>query len=238
MSSTKELIVAIDGPSSAGKSTVGKRLAERLGYVYIDTGAMYRAMGWKAKRDGIDLEDEVILRRFCEATLVELSLNAGGKSHVLVDGDDVTEAIRTPEMSMMASAISARQPVRERLVELQRRMGEKGGVVLEGRDVGTVIFPNAEVKFYLDADVRERGRRRYEEMVARGGNVDLPSLPNLEETIEAIRQRDHNDMNRDHSPLKKADDAVLIDSTGLTIDEVIEKMAMVVRERHGDPACR
>lgn len=232
---TKKLIVAIDGPSSAGKSTVGKLLAGRLGYIYIDTGAMYRAMGWKAKRDGIDLDDETVLRRFCAETLVYLSLNAGGESHVLVDGSDVTVAIRTPEMSMMASAISAKQPVRERLVELQRRMGEKGGVVLEGRDVGTVIFPGAEVKFYLDADVRERGRRRWEEMRAKGDNVDLPDL---EDTIEAIRRRDHNDMNRDHSPLKKADDAVLIDSTGLTIDEVIEKMATVVRERHGDLARR
>ncbi|MDH4099388.1 MAG: (d)CMP kinase [Nitrospirota bacterium] len=228
----KELIVAIDGPSSAGKSTVGKLLAKRLGYIYIDTGAMYRAMGWKAVRDGINLEDGRAIARFCDETMVDLSLNAGGKSHVLVDGIDVTEAIRTPEMSMMASAISAKQPVRERLVELQRSLGEKGGVVLEGRDVGTVIFPNAGAKFYLDADVRERGRRRWEEMRSKGETVDL------EETIEAIRRRDHNDMNRDHSPLKKADDAVLIDSTGLSVDEVIEKMAMVVRERHGDPACR
>lgn len=229
----KKLIVSIDGPSSAGKSTVGKMLAARLGYIYIDTGAMYRAMGWKAVRDGLDLDAAEDLCRFCEETLVELSLNAGGKSHVLVDGIDVTDAIRTPEMSMMASAISAKAPVRERLVELQRRMGHAGGVVLEGRDVGTVIFPEAQAKFYLDADIRERGRRRFEELHAKGEAVEL------EKTIEDIRKRDENDMNRAHSPLRKADDAVLIDSTGITIDEVVGRMASIVEERqHGNPACR
>jgi cytidylate kinase len=220
----KKIIVAIDGPSGAGKSTVAKSLAKRLGYMYIDTGAMYRAVALKAKRDGVDINDSAALSRLCENAKIGFVPDNGGLRTIL-DGEDVSEAIRTPEMSMAASAISARKEVREALLFLQRRMGENGGVVLEGRDVGTVIFPNAEAKFFLDATLEERGRRRYKELAAKGNSVTL------EQTIEDVRKRDMNDSSRDIAPLKKADDAVLIDSTGLSVEEVVEKMINAIEEK-------
>jgi len=217
------IIVAIDGPSGAGKSTVGKRLAALLGYVYIDTGAMYRALGWKAARDGVEPVEGERLREFCKATEVELRLD-GGETRVFVDGIDVTGFIRTPEMSMAASRISAQPCVRERLLELQRAMGRQGGVVLEGRDIGTVVFPEARAKFYLDADVHERARRRHEELKAKGIENDLAV------TVDEVRKRDHDDSHREIAPLKKADDAIVVDSSKMSADEVVSFMAAKVRE--------
>lgn len=220
----KKIIVAIDGPSGSGKSTVAKRLAGRLGYMYIDTGAMYRAVALQAKRDNIDINDSAALIRLCEGVKLEFVPDNGGLRTIL-NGEDVSEAIRTPEMSMAASDISARKEVRQALLSLQRRMGENGGVVLEGRDVGTVIFPNAEAKFFLDASLEERGKRRYKELAAKGMDVTL------EQTVEDVRKRDINDSSREIAPLKMADDAVLVDSTNLGVEEVLEMMIRDVQNK-------
>jgi len=220
----KKIIVAIDGPSGSGKSTVAKLLAGRLGYMYIDTWAMYRAVALQAKRDNIDINDSAALIRLCESVKLEFVPDNGGLRTIL-NGEDVSEAIRTPEMSMAASDISARKEVRQALLSLQRRMGENGGVVLEGRDVGTVIFQNAEAKFFLDASLEERGKRRYKELAAKGMNVTL------EQTIDDVRKRDINDSSREIAPLKMAADAVLVDSTNLGIVEVVEKMIEGIKAR-------
>ena len=221
-SKKKRLTIAIDGPSGAGKSTVARSLAKRLGYVYIDTGAMYRSVALRVKEKGISPEDEMAVHKL--ASSLHLSfITQGEQIHVLCDGSDVTEAIRTPEISRLASMISKQKGVREALVQMQRKMGEGGGVILEGRDIGTVVFPDADVKFYLDAEGEERVRRRYHEMTEKGVRV------NFKETQEELIQRDHNDMYRDHSPLKKAEDAVFIDSTHRSVEEVVEEMIRIVK---------
>jgi cytidylate kinase len=219
----RKIIVAIDGPSGAGKSTVGKRLASELGYLYIDTGAMYRALGWKALKEGLDLKEGKALQDFCARTEVELKRDGEGL-RVILDGNDVSGLIRTPEMSMAASTISAQPCVRERLLELQRAMGRQGGVVLEGRDIGTVVFPDAHAKFFLDAAVEERARRRWLELTDKGNAVTL------EQTIEDVKSRDYNDSTRDIAPLKKADDAIVVDSSGIGIDQVVGIMKAKVLE--------
>jgi len=213
----KRLVIAIDGPSGAGKSTVARLLAERLGYLYIDTGAMYRAIGWKARRDGIDLSDEHGLTGLCSRTEVTIKRD-NSDPRIYVDGVDVTGEIRTPEMGMMASAVSRSSAVRARLLTLQRELGSRGGVVMDGRDIGTVVFPNAEVKFYLDASPEERGLRRYRELRAKGMEVDLARI------TREIVERDEQDSKRVLAPLKKADDALLIDSSVMSIEEVVGRM--------------
>ena len=218
----RKLIIAIDGPSGAGKSTVGRSLAKRLGYVYIDTGAMYRAVALKAGEGAIDTADQERLSRWVTSLRITF-LFENGDTRIFCDGEDVTESIRSPEISLSASEISKMRGVREALVQMQKEMGKRGGVVLEGRDIGTVVFPDAEVKFYLDADPQERARRRFEELVKKG----IPAR--FEETLEEVLRRDHNDMTRSISPLVKAGDAVLIDSTRLSLDEVVEKMVRVIQ---------
>jgi cytidylate kinase len=218
----KKLTIAIDGPSGAGKSTVARSLAKRLGYVYIDTGAMYRSVALRVKEKGISPEDEVTLNLLAASLHISF-ITQGEQTYVLCDGKDVTEAIRIPEISRLASTISKLKGVREALVQMQREMGEGGGVVLEGRDIGTVVFPDADVKFYLDAEGEERIRRRYHEMVEKGVRIDF------KETQEELIQRDHHDMHRDHSPLKKAEDAVFIDSTHRSVEEVVEEMVRIVK---------
>jgi cytidylate kinase len=217
----KKLTIAIDGPSGAGKSTVAKSLAKRLGYVYIDTGAMYRSVALKVKEKGISPEDRSALKELASSLHVTFATE-GDQTHVFCDGEDITSAIRTPEISRLASFISKQKEVRKSLVQFQRKMGEEGGVVLEGRDIGTVVFPDADVKFYLDADRDERVRRRYDEMIQRGMEVDF------RETKEALVQRDHDDMNRTHSPLKRANDALWIDSTHRSVEEVVAEMVCLV----------
>jgi CMP/dCMP kinase len=212
------LVIAIDGPSGAGKSTVAKLLARRLGYIYIDTGAMYRSIGWKAKQEGVDPADEAALAGLCLRTEVAIRQD-DSNPRFYVDGTDVTSAIRTADMGMMASAVSRSPAVRARLLVLQRGLGSQGGVVMDGRDIGTVVFPDADVKFYLDASPEERGKRRYLELAAKGEKVDLVQI-----TTE-IRERDLQDSSRAIAPLRKADDAVLIDSSSLSIDQVLEHMA-------------
>jgi len=222
----KRLTIAIDGPSGAGKSTAAKGLAKRLGYVYIDTGAMYRAVAFEAQEKGKNFEDEEALYRWVSSLRITFSEKEEG-THIYCNGDDVTQKIRSPEMSLLASEISKRRGVREALVEMQRQMGEGGGVVLEGRDTGTVVFPNADVKFYLDARPEERARRRYEELLKKGVKVQF------DETLEEVIRRDENDMNRTLSPLRKAENAFLIDSTRRSAGEVIEEMVRVVQEEAG-----
>jgi len=210
-------VIAIDGPSGAGKSTTARLLAERLGYVYIDTGAMYRAVGWKAKKEGIDPSDEEKMADLCRRTDVAIR-HVGKNLGFFVDGQDVTGEIRTPEMGMMASAVSKSPSVRARLLTLQRDLGKCGGVVMDGRDIGTVVFPDADAKFFLDATAEERGRRRYLELKAKGLEVDLMQI------TQEIRDRDSQDSGRSIAPLRRANDAVLIDSTELDIDAVLDKM--------------
>lgn len=217
MSRENGIIIAIDGPSGAGKSTLAKGLAARLGYMQIDTGAMYRAMAFLANDQGIDLSDMDAVRRFCDGADVELRMS-NGSSRVFANGIEITGLIRTPQVSMLTSKISALFPVREAMTLLQRKMGAKGGVVLEGRDIGTVVFPDAELKFYLSASPEERGRRRYLELVAKGEKVSL------DETIRDVIRRDEQDSRREIAPLRQAEDAVPVDSTGLCVDELLSAM--------------
>ena len=214
--------IAIDGPSGAGKSTIAKILAKELGITYLDTGAMYRALGLKAYRNGILPTDELSVQKLIESTTIDV---VAGESNSLVflDGEDVSSQIRQHHISKMASDISALQCVRIYMVDLQRKIAARRDSVLDGRDIGTVVLPNADYKFYLTASVDERAHRRYLELTTRGEVCD-------EEKIKQdIAQRDYNDMNRQHSPLKKADDAVEIDSTCLDIDGVKEKMLSIIK---------
>jgi cytidylate kinase len=216
------VIVAIDGPSGAGKSTLAKRLAKELGFTYLDTGAMYRALALKVLRQGIDPGEEMSLAALLGQTEIDLHEN-GGRLKVLLDGVDVADLIRTPEVSQMASKVSARKIVRQRMMELQRAAGAKGHVVAEGRDIGTVIFPEAEVKVYLDASVKERARRRFEELRASGRDVSF------EETVSEMIERDRRDSERDLAPLCRAEDAVTVDSSALTADSVAERVMALIR---------
>lgn len=218
------MIVAIDGPSGAGKSTLAKRLARGLGFTYLDTGAMYRALALKVLRQGLSLTDAAKLAALVGSTEIDLAEHAGNLE-VLLDGEDVSGLIRTPEVSQMASKVSALPVVRGRMLELQRALGQKGSVVAEGRDIGTVIFPEAEVKIYLDASVKERARRRYEELRGAGGDVSL------EETVQEMEERDKRDSERDLAPLKKAEDALAIDSSALTVDAVTGRVMRAIEEK-------
>jgi cytidylate kinase len=211
------IIIAIDGPSGAGKSTIARLLAEHLGYIQIDTGAMYRAASLLLSRAGVDLEDLAAVERFCQNIDIQLEM-VSGRQVVRANGMDVTDQIRTPEMSLLTSRTSTLKPVREALLKAQQQMGRRGGVVLEGRDIGTVVFPDAEIKFYLSASVEERAKRRYEELTGKGEAVTLA------ETIADVASRDRQDSERDIAPLRQADDAILIDSSRLSIDEVLGEM--------------
>lgn len=224
MKRERGVVIAVDGPSGAGKSTISKALSKRLGYLEIDTGAMYRAMAWLAREAGLDLADKQAVQEFSANAEVELELH-NGTTRVIANGQDVTHEIRTPEISMLTSQISALAPVREAMMSLQRKMGAKGGVVLDGRDIGTVVFPDAELKFFLSASAEERGRRRFLELQAKGLQVSL------EETIQDVATRDRQDMEREIAPLCQAADAIPIDSTGLTIDQVIALMEQTYYER-------
>ncbi|HYA91051.1 MAG TPA: (d)CMP kinase [Thermodesulfobacteriota bacterium] len=223
-SKRKRLTIAIDGPSGAGKSTVASSLGRRLGYLYIDTGAMYRSVALRVKKKGIIPEDELTVGQLASSVHITFAMG-GEQTRIFCNGEDITEDIRTPEISRLASFISRQKRVREALVRMQREMGREGGVILEGRDIGTVVFPDADVKFYLDAESDERVRRRYDEMVEKGIKVDFKEMQ------EELLQRDHNDMHRSHSPLKKADDALFVDTTHRSVEEIVEEMARTVKAR-------
>lgn len=211
------MIIAIDGPSGAGKSTLAKRLARELGFIYLDTGAMYRALALKVLRQGVDLADDARLARLVESTEIDLQED-DGRLEVLLDGINVADEIRTPEVSQMASKVSAVKVVRARMLALQRGMGRRGNVVAEGRDIGTVVFPNAEVKIFLEASAEERARRRYAELRAAGRPADL------NETLREMEERDKRDSERDLAPLRMADDALRIDSSNAAADAVAARV--------------
>ena len=218
------LVIAIDGPSGAGKSTIAGMLASRLGYLQIDTGAMYRAVACLMKSASVDIQDCAAVEGFCSNMDIRFATQDGVK-RVLANGQDVTALIRTPEISALTSKISALKPVREALLASQRELGRIGGVVLEGRDIGTVVFPDADLKFFLFASSAERGRRRFEELCAKGEKVTL------QETIEAVIMRDEQDSQRDIAPLRQAADAIPVDSTSVGIDAVLDLMETFVHKK-------
>jgi len=220
------LVVAIDGPSGAGKSTAGRALAAQLAYTYIDTGAMYRALAVKAMRAGVSLDAEEALATLCRASRIDLT--EGGR-RVLLDGADVTADIRSREISRASSLVSVHPGVRVEMVARQRELGRDGGVVLDGRDIGTAVFPDAEVKFYLDANPGERAQRRLGELRAAGSDVSFDAVD------QEVRERDYTDTHRTESPLVRAWDAVALDTTALGPEEVVERMLAAVRAREGKP---
>ncbi|MBU8907223.1 (d)CMP kinase [Desertibacillus haloalkaliphilus] len=217
--------VAIDGPAGAGKSTVAKLVAKNLSYIYIDTGAMYRALTYCALDRDVDLEDESTLSDLLDK--IDITLTASeGETNVLVNQKDVTNDIRTAEVTNAVSVVSSHKRVREEMVRRQQKLAQGGGTVLDGRDIGTHVLPDAEVKVFLTASVSERAKRRHQENLAKG----YPS--NLDQLMEEIKLRDERDSNREFAPLKKATDAVEIDSTSLTIDEVVDSILNLVKERN------
>lgn len=213
--------MTIDGPAGAGKSTVARELATRLGYLYLDTGALYRAVAWKVRSAGVKPEDEEAVARLLQSLQVTMAQQDDGM-HVAVDGRDVTAEIRTPEISAIASQVSAIPAVRDWLLPVQRRMGAAGGVVAEGRDLGTRVFPGADAKFFLDADVQTRARRRQRDL------ADTGQSATLERTREDLETRDRRDRSRAIAPLVPAADAEVIDSSSLTVEQVVDRMLQTI----------
>ena len=220
----KKLIVTIDGPSGVGKSTLSKLLAQELGYINLDTGAMYRTLALAAFRAQIDSQDNKALKKLCHTTHISFEQN-DGQERVLMNGEDVSELIRTPRISMLTAEIATSPVVRQAMVKRQREMAAEGGVVLEGRDIGTVVFPHAEVKVFLVASSQVRGRRRFLELQAKGMETDLA------QTVSDVEARDLADCNREISPLRKADDAVVIDTSELSIQETLEQILALVERK-------
>ena len=226
----QKLIIAIDGPAGAGKSTIAKMLARRRGYLFINTGAMYRAVAWKALQLGVSLDDPKNhdrIGKLAEDSLIELT-GPVDATRVLMDGRDITEEIAKPHISQAASLVSAISAVRRALVARQQQMGKAGGVVMEGRDIGTKVFPNANLKIYLDATADARAQRRFDEDTLRG--IAVASIEQMKAEIE---ERDHRDKTRADSPLVKADGAIYVDSSAMTIDEVVENLMQLVAEKAG-----
>ena len=218
--------IAIDGPAGAGKSTIAKAVAAKKGYIYVDTGAMYRAMALFILRNGIDPEDAAAISAKCTEADITIEYRDGAQV-VLLGGENVNDYLRTPQVSDMASRTSVNGNVRRKLVELQQQLARRQNVVMDGRDIGTVVLPDAQVKIFLTASVEVRAGRRYKEMNEKGEEADL-------EAIKAqIKERDERDMNREISPLKQAEDAVLVDTSDMSIDEVVERILGIVEEKIG-----
>lgn len=218
--------IAIDGPAGAGKSTIAKTLARELGYVYVDTGAMYRAMAYFFLQQGIDKEDEVAITEAVGGADVTIRYE-DGTQQVLLNGENITGSLRTEQVGNMASATSVYPAVRTKLVALQQRLAETTDVIMDGRDIGTCVLPKAQVKIYLTASVQTRAKRRYTELIDKGEAADL------EKIAADIKERDYRDMNREMSPLRQAEDAVLVDSSEMSIDEVVSAIRAIVAERRG-----
>ena len=216
--------IAIDGPAGAGKSTIARMTAEKLGYIYVDTGAMYRAMALFLIRNNIAADDNEAVSRECRNADISIEYR-DGEQVVLLGGQNVNPYLRTGEVSNMASVSSTNADVRVKLVELQRKLAEKANVVMDGRDIGTVVLPHAQCKIYLTASVAVRAKRRLDEIIEKGGEADIETIS------REIEERDYRDMNRANSPLKQAEDAIYLDTSDLTIDEVTEKIMDIVKQK-------
>ena len=215
--------VAIDGPAGAGKSTLSRKLAEKFGFIYVDTGAMYRAVGLKFSRSGADTSLDCDIEGILADTTVDIRF-VGTEQRVFLDGKDVSDEIRTPEMSMMASAVSAKPPVRAFLLETQRRLAENNDCLMDGRDIGTVVLPNATLKIYLTATAEDRAMRRYKELCEKGQKVEFRDV------YDDMVQRDYNDMHREIAPLKQADDAVVADTTGFEFPQSFALLSDIIEK--------
>ena len=226
MSSKPPSVIAIDGPAASGKSTLGLRLANALGYLFFDTGIMYRAVTWLALQRGVDVHDEAAVAALAEKTQIEVapaSRPDGRAGDVLVEGTDITWKTRLPEVEANVSIVSAYRGVRSALSQQQRRIGQRGHIVMVGRDIGTVVLPEADLKIYLDASAEQRARRRYDEIIARGAQADY------NEILTKVIERDHIDSTRAVAPLKAAEDAIVLDSDKLDADEVFERVLALCR---------
>ena len=231
MSAKRKPVIAIDGPAGAGKSTIARALAEKLGYVYVDTGAMYRAVAWRALKEKVSLDSPEELAALARSTRLRFARD-GKAGRLLANGEDVSRRIRTQRVSQATSVLAAVPGVRRVLVKLQREWGRRGRVVMEGRDIGTAVFPDAEAKFYLDASPLERARRRYKELRAKNKRVNLKAI------ADGIRRRDARDKARPDSPLRAASDALVIDSTRLSQSQVVELISKRILERRTGKAHR
>ena len=216
--------VAIDGPAGAGKSTLSRKVAAELGFIYVDTGALYRAVGLKFIGKGADTELKVDIEGILAETKVDIRF-VDGEQRVFLDGEDVSDKIRTPEVSMMASAVSAKPPVRAYLLEMQRKLARENNVIMDGRDIGTVVLPNATVKIFLTASAEDRSRRRYEELKLKNQDVTY------KEVYDDMVKRDYNDSHRDIAPLKPAEDSVIADTTGFEFEESLALLLSIIREK-------
>ena len=216
--------VAIDGPAGAGKSTLSRKTAEKLGFIYVDTGALYRAVGYKFSQLGFNTELKCDIEEILKTTTVDIRF-VKGEQRVFLDGEDVSDGIRTPNASMMASAVSAKPAVRAFLLEMQRKLARENNVVMDGRDIGTVVLPDATVKIYLTATAKARAERRYKELIQKGTAVTF------EEVYDDMVKRDYNDMHREIAPLKQAEDAVLADTTECDLDGSLELILKIIKER-------
>jgi len=221
----KTYAIAIDGPAGAGKSTVAKRLAKELGYYYVDTGAIYRTVAYFMDLLGISPKDADGVERYIDELTIEIRYDAEGKQHMLVDGMDVTDEIRTQDISQKASLVSAHAVVREVLLDMQRDVAKAHNVIMDGRDIGTVVLPKADVKIFLTASAEVRAKRRYEELIAKGQKANLPQV------LKEIELRDYQDTHREIAPLKMARDSVKLDTSDLDIDGVIAAMRKIIEEK-------
>lgn len=217
--------IAVDGPSGAGKSTMAKKLARALGFLYVDTGAIYRTLGLFALRQGIAPADEAAVAKLLPLVSIRLDYGEDWVQKMYLNGEDVTDAIRTPEVSTAASLISAIPGVRDFLMDMQRDLAKQGNVIMDGRDIGTVVLPDADVKIFLTASAEDRARRRFEELSARGSRTDYETV------LADIRERDHRDSTRSAAPLRQAEDALLVDTTGNSMEESFEVLLQTVREK-------